>query len=112
MTKECCCPRIVWHGIKLDLPDWSETSHSLAYSLIGASKTDGGLHIMVNAFWHPLTFEIPVINGYSWRSIIDTMRLPNSFQDAEVAEEVKGNEITVGERSVTVLFAVDNGLKS
>ena len=112
MTKECCCPRIVWHGIKLGLPDWSETSHSLAYSLIGASITEGWLHIMVNAFWHPLTFEIPVINGYSWRSIIDTMRLPNSFQDAEVAEEVKGNEITVGERSVTVLFAVDNGLKS
>lgn len=108
MTKECCCPRMVWHGTKLDSPDWSETSHSLAYSLLGTNKSDGWLHIMINSFWRPLCFEIPHIKGHRWRPIINTMRLPNSFEAPRTAKEIDGNQVTVGERSVIVLLADDS----
>jgi isoamylase len=51
-------PDIVWHGVKLNQPDWSDESHSLAFSL---KDKDGQhlLHFIVNAYWEPLTFELP-----------------------------------------------------
>jgi len=48
---------IIWHGIELERPDWSEHSHSLAFTL-RSLKARFLLHGMFNAFWEPLTFQL------------------------------------------------------
>jgi glycogen operon protein len=68
--------RIAWHGVVLDRPDWSEPSHSLAATL---ESLNGrlALHLMLNAYWEPLTFELPPAprgSRHQWRRCIDTAR--------------------------------------
>jgi isoamylase len=62
---------VQFHGVRLAQPDWSDDSHSLALTAlnIGAGAI---LHIMINAYWEPLEFELPVQHG--WRRWIDTAR--------------------------------------
>ena len=50
--------RTAWHGVKLLQPDWSPQSHSLAF---GAEMRREGLelHLIMNAYWEPLDFELP-----------------------------------------------------
>ena len=66
--------RIEWHGVKLNRPDWSEHSHSLAFTLRSLASRFL-LHGILNAYWEPLTFELPpvaVASGEQWRRCIDT----------------------------------------
>ncbi|MGB8432757.1 MAG: glycogen debranching protein GlgX, partial [Burkholderiales bacterium] len=65
--------RVEWHGVKLRCPDWSDESHSLAFT---AGTLDGRflVHGMANAYWEPLTFELPPAQG--WRRAIDTFLEP------------------------------------
>jgi glycogen operon protein len=47
-----------WHGVKLDQPDWSHQSHSVAFS--AELKGEGLLvYFIFNAYWEPLEFELP-----------------------------------------------------
>ena len=67
--------RVDWHGIALNHPDWSEHSQTLAFTW----RTLHGrflLHGMLNAYWEPLTFEIPDApdEAVQWRCWIDTAR--------------------------------------
>ena len=64
---------LTWHGVELGCPDWSEKSHSLAFTLRSLSGRYS-LHVMINAFWEPLSFELPPVAGAqgSWRRCIDT----------------------------------------
>jgi isoamylase len=52
--------KIEWHGVKLGSPDWSEHSHSLAFSL-QSLRARFLIHSMLNAYWEPLTFELPPV---------------------------------------------------
>jgi isoamylase len=66
--------KIEWHGVALQNPDWSEHSHSLAFTLrsLGANFL---FHVMLNAYWEPLTFELPPVlaeDQQAWRRCIDT----------------------------------------
>ncbi len=74
--------RITWHGVRLRQPDWSDHSHSLAFSLDDA---DSGAHfyVMLNAYWEPLEFELPPPGeGESWRRVVDTaLPPPDDFCD-------------------------------
>ena len=47
-----------WHGVKLNEPDWGDCSHSIA---LGAELRGEGLlfHLILNAYWEPLEFELP-----------------------------------------------------
>ena len=64
---------VTWHGVKLNAPDWGHESHTLSATvcLVGG---DARLHLIVNAFWETLEFELPPrADGYSpWQRIIDT----------------------------------------
>lgn len=66
-------PHIVWHGVELDLPDLSDHSHSLAFTLVHPAN-DEELHVMLNSYWKPLFFELPPPPGLDmkWHRIIDT----------------------------------------
>jgi glycogen operon protein len=62
-----------WHGVKLGQPDWSNDSHSLAYS--AARQGDNLMcYAIFNAYWKPLEFELPPLTeGKSWHRWIDTI---------------------------------------
>jgi isoamylase len=65
--------RVEWHGVRLNEPDWSYDSHSLAatVSLIGYPSM---LHLMVNAYWEALDFAVPPHHhtNDTWRLCVDT----------------------------------------
>jgi glycogen operon protein len=70
--------RIEWHGVALHHPDWSDPSHSLAFT-VRSLRSRFLLHGMLNAYWEPLTFELPPVpdaRRQSWRRWIDTSLLP------------------------------------
>jgi glycogen operon protein len=97
-----------WHGVRLNQPDWSECSHSLAFS---AELRNAGLlvHLILNAYWQPLEFELPPAcngNGVSWHRWIDTgLDSPNDIVEWQCAPPVEGYTYRVESRSVAVLYA-------
>jgi glycogen operon protein len=97
--------RMAWHGVRLLQPDWDEHSHSLA---LGAemAREDISLHLMMNAFWEPLEFELPPAPGYGWRRWIDTaLEPPNDivpWQHARPVASARG--YLTQARSVVVLW--------
>jgi glycogen operon protein len=97
---------IRWHGIALDRPDWSDHSHSLAFTL-RSLQARFFLHGMLNAYWEPLTFELPATGGAAgepWRRCIDTaLASPADIQPWHVAPVVAGETYTVQPRSVVFL---------
>jgi isoamylase len=96
-----------WHGVKLNQPDWSPSSHSFAIG--GGVKSEGVLaHIIFNAYWEPLDFELPTLNGESgcWRRWIDTaLDPPHDICDWNEEEPVAGATYRAAARSVVVLIA-------
>ncbi len=97
-------PSIAWHGVQLYAPDWAQNSHSLAFELYHPGKHEH-LHVMLNAYWEPLTFTLPAPrDGRHWRRIIDTnLPTPDDFCAPDVAPPVEDGRYTVMPRSVVVL---------
>jgi glycogen operon protein len=94
-----------WHGVRLYQPDWGDCSHSVA---LGVEIRKEGLifHLILNAYWEPLDFELPKPNnGSLWRRWIDTaLDSPHDIVLWETAPTVQGNTYRVGARSVVMLF--------
>ena len=61
---------IRWHGVDLDQPDWSDNSHSLAFTIEGQRQH---CHLIFNSYWMPLDFQLPA-PPTRWHRIIDTFR--------------------------------------
>ena len=103
-----------WHGVKLNKPDWSPFSHSIAIG--GESKNEAVLaHIILNAHWEPLDFELPVLSGGSkpWRRWIDTaLEPPHEICEWKHEEAVAEATYRVGARSVVVLIAESGRMPS
>ncbi len=98
-----------WHGVKLNQPDWSPRSHSVAIS--GALKAEGVLvHFILNAYWEPLDFELPLLeNGTEnwWRWIDTSLDPPHEICEWNTELPVLGTTYRAGARSVVVLIAGD-----
>jgi glycogen operon protein len=98
---------IQWHGVRLNSPDWSDQSHSLAAT--SALLWDGLLlHVIVNAYWEPLEFELPPLSeAYEpWRRCIDTfLASPEDVCPLEDAPIVPSAAYQVQPRSLVILFA-------
>ncbi len=95
-----------WHGVRLDQPDWSPSSRSVA---LGAELLSEGLrfHMIWNAYWDPLTFELPLLDGGAvWRRWIDTaLDSPEDIVEWQQTQPVSGQTYQAGARSVVVLIA-------
>ncbi len=95
-----------WHGVKLNQPDWSPVSHTLALS--AELKNEGlSLHVILNAYWEALEFELPIVgNGTeTWRRWIDTaLDSPNDICEWNNAVPVPGGTYRAAPRSVVVLI--------
>jgi glycogen operon protein len=100
-----------WHGVKPHQPDWSDSSHSVAF---GAEvRREGFLfHFILNAYWEPLEFELPgTEREAAWRRWIDTaLDSPQDIVPWQAAPTVTGNKYRVGARSVVMLYTgVESG---
>jgi isoamylase len=97
-----------WHGIRLNEPDWSEHSHSIALSV--ELPTERMLvYCIFTSYWEPLEFELPPAdNGEErpWRRWIDTsLDPPQDIVEWQTAPPVPGRTYKAGPRSVVVLWA-------
>jgi isoamylase len=100
--------RIEWHGVSLHQPDWSEASHSFAIT-VNSFNTRFRLHLIANAYWEPLCFELPPCDGEGngWRHWIDTaLASPADIRDWGTAPAVTGEQLQVEARSITVLVEI------
>ena len=101
-----------WHGVRLNQPDWSPNSHSVAFSV--ESRNERLLaYFIFNAFWEPLDFELPLLireNGNSWKRWIDTsLDPPCDIVPWQDASAVPGQIYRAGPRSVVVLWTSPDG---
>lgn len=97
-----------WHGVQLYRPDWTNHSHSLAFS----TEVPGehlAFFVIMNAFWEPLHFELPQTHNshpMQWRRWIDTfLQPPHDIVQWEEAQPVCGATYEAGPRSVVVLLS-------
>jgi glycogen operon protein len=99
-------PTLTWHGVHLAQPDWSDESHSLAFSLRDATSSDH-FHIILNAYWEPLDFDLPPLPpDRRWHRLIDTaLPAPNDFTPPDRASALHEHRYRAESRSVVVLSA-------
>jgi len=95
-----------WHGVKLNQPDWSWDSHSLALTL-WLRREALGFHFILNAYWQPLEFELPPVHsGSGWRRWIDTaLDSPHDIVDWRRPTPISGPTYRADARSVVILLA-------
>jgi len=98
---------IRWHGVRLNQPDWSDHSHSIAFnvrSLSGTMET----YFILNAFKEPLAFELPVLNSdRQWKRWIDTsLESPYDICHWNEATPVNTNEYYTGANTIVVLICI------
>ena len=97
---------VEWHGVRLNAPDWSDWSHSLAVtSRLLSHRFE--LHLMMNAWREPLEFEIPPPDGAgAWRRMIDTaLDSPDDIAGWPEAPAVRAAKYAVQPRSIVLLMA-------
>ena len=101
-------PSITWHGIKLNQPDWSDDSHSIAFTITSLSGAVS-LHFMLNAYSKPLEFEIPGMVGENtitkWKRWIDTaLPSPDDICAWADAKEYTSDTYWVQSYSIVIFF--------
>jgi len=98
---------LAWHGVKLNQSDWSEHSHSIAFT---AELRQERLlfHVILNAYWQPLDFELPRLDSAGenpWRRWIDTaLDSPHDILEWAKAEPLHGYNYRAESRSVVMLY--------
>ena len=95
---------IAWHGTRLEQPDWSHESRSLAMQLTGTEKgkAPDHLYLISNSYWEPLTFELPQIPNAHWTRIVDSaIDAPGDFTEGLRLQD--SNRYLAEPRSVVIL---------
>ena len=71
LTDVLTLSRVHWHGKELNVPDWSDHSHSIAFTI---ATQERWFHLIFNAYWEPIKFELPKvpITFSPWKRMIDT----------------------------------------
>ncbi len=98
-----------WHGVRLNQPNWSDNSHSVAFEAVLAQSGERFFFI-TNAYWESLEFDLPNSGGIAWRRWIDTsLDSPNDIVPWEIAPTVIGPTYRVAGRTVVMLFSNGKG---
>ena len=98
--------QLEWHGVALHRPDWGDDSRSIAFT-ISTLRRQFRIHVILNAYWEPLTFELPP-SGPSgdgrWRRWIDTsLETPADICDPEEASTISKKAYIAAPRSLVLL---------
>lgn len=94
---------ISYHGVKLNQPDWSTYSHSLAVQF-HANNGDGEILLLTNAYQGGLEFELAP--GYHWKRIVDTsLPEPEDFTPEDAAPQISTATYLVPAHSTALLFS-------
>jgi isoamylase len=100
--------KTAWHGVKLNQPDWSPSSHSVAFSA-EIMKEKLIFHLILNVYWEALDFELPPVGnggGNPWRRWIDTaLDSPQDIVAWQSSPSITRSIYRAEPRSVVVLFA-------
>jgi isoamylase len=98
---------INWYGVGKDV-DLSDTSHTLAFCLHGASQQDEDIYVMINAYWEDLDFVVQEGPAAQWKRVVDTgLFSPFDFAEAGAEPRLASLTYTVKARSVVVLIRAD-----
>jgi glycogen operon protein len=103
-------PYLIWHGVKVEQPDWSPTSRTLAFMLYHPQAKEQ-LYVVFNAYWENLTFELPPLiqSHQRWHRIVDTAQpTPEDLCNPDNAPMVTESTYSVMARSSVVLMARSN----
>ncbi len=100
------CTDVVWHGVHLNQPDFGHASHSLAFELIHPDS-QAHLHIMLNAYWEPLDFDLPELpSAQQWLRWVDTaLPSPDDACDPPLTLSIDRRQYQVQARSAVILVA-------
>ena len=90
-------PTYHWHGTKLDSPDWSSWSHTVAFS-INKGNTNPLVWIGLNAYSKSIDFPLPKCK-YNWLKVIDTSM-------SEIFEPLTINKKSVSIKSRSSLLII------
>jgi isoamylase len=103
-TNERGLTDITWHGTKLHSPGFDNPqARALACTIAGFGGS-ADLHVMMNMFWEPLDFEVPVNPRRAWYLAIETFApSPGDIAFPSQLGSLIGSPCTVQGRSVVVL---------
>jgi isoamylase len=98
-----------WHGVKLNHPDWSDQSHSVAFS--AEAQKEGLLaYFIFNGYWESLDFELPPLplgDKHLWHRWIDTsLDSPQDIVEWQTSPAIRDRSYRAGPRSVIVLWEI------
>ena len=95
-----------WHGVRLDQPDWSDGSRSIALSADLPSQ-NCSFYFIFNAYWETLPFTLPPRQtGDRWRRWIDTaLDSPSDIVEWGNSSPTDHVQYPVQAHSVVVLFS-------
>jgi len=100
-------PTYHWHGTKLDRPDWSSWSHTVAFS-INKGNTDPLVWIGLNAYSKSIDFPLPKCK-YNWLKVIDT-----SMSEISAPSTINEKFVSIKSRSslliISEVFGGENNL--
>ncbi len=97
---------VQWHGVKLNEPDWGCDSHTLS-GTIPLFGNQYLLHLIVNAYWEPLDFQLPPLDSpkEAWRRCVDTyLDPPHDICDWAEGPEIQVLTYRVQSRSIVILL--------
>jgi glycogen operon protein len=99
-----------WHGVRVNQPDWGDGSHAIAFGA-ELKQEKRAFHLILNAYWEPLDFELPpTAGGGAWRRWIDTaLASPEDIVEWQASPPVPGTTYRAAPRSVVMLFADSTG---
>lgn len=91
---------IILHGTKLNQPDLSYHSLSIAFELLD-KKNNTNFYIALNSYYNDLIFELPELQNEKWHRVVDTS-CKESFKT--VLEEINEKSYVVKARSSIILI--------
>jgi len=98
---------IAWHGTKLGSPGFDDPQGRALACTIAGFDGDADLHIMMNMFWEPLDFEVPVDPQCVWHVVVDTFApTPHDFANQNPGVPLDRTSCTVQGRSIVILVGV------
>ncbi|PIE19510.1 MAG: glycogen debranching enzyme GlgX [Proteobacteria bacterium] len=101
-------PQIAWHGLRLGDPGLDNGfARAVAFTL-GADNHESDLHVMINMYIEPLTFELPRLPKRDWYRALDTaLDDPDDLAEPECEVLIEEASYIVSPRSVVVLLNRD-----